>query len=154
MLGATEVYVSPICKSMPRHGEGGERSRDNVAVDRNRRVGYPCFMPVFARLFAVALLATLAAGSIGHVAGATTMSVKMALADRGAMDMAECEGCGADDGASGSACDGVCVPPLVAEPVRDPVLAPRRAAANAMRAGDGPVGRTGPPELHPPRDFI
>lgn len=84
------------------------------------------------------------------------MSIKMALADGGTMDMADCKGCGSgnegDDG--GLDCDMVCVAPFLAN------LSPE--GSSPIVTGTCPsscgfydlAGRTGPPEPHPPRTFI
>lgn len=113
-------------------------------------------MQKFARILVIAVLAAFAAGSVVHVASATTMSVKMALSDTGAMDMADCEGCGSSggDGDGGLTCDIVCLAPLLANLSPDGVLAVSPGASPTSPAFYDFVGRTGPPEPYPPRTLI
>jgi len=112
-------------------------------------------MQKFARLFALILLAAFAAGSVVHAASATSMSVKMALSDSAAMDMADCEGCGSDDSSDGTlTCDIVCIAPLVASLSPDSFLAARPSSSPKVSDSYDYVGRTGSPEPYPPRILI
>lgn len=104
----------------------------------------------------VALLAVFAASVVVHAASATTMAVKMALADGGAMDMADCDGCGSGDAGdkSGPPCDMVCIAPFVATVNAEASPAfPMSATAVTWVSRDF-AGRTGPPDPYPPRSLI
>jgi hypothetical protein len=117
-------------------------------------------MSKLVRLLACALLAAFAAGSVVQAASATTMALKMAFAGSGAMDMAGdmagCEGCGSGDNAGdgGLACQAACLAPLAAILSQETALAPLPGASPASSAVDDVVGRTAPPEPHPPRTLI
>jgi hypothetical protein len=108
-------------------------------------------------MIAAVLLVVFAAGSVVHVASATTMSLEMALVDGAAMEMADCEGCGTggDGGESGLACDIVCIAPFAA--TLGPENAPGLRVVAESPAPSGVrdvVGRTGPPDPYPPRTLI
>jgi hypothetical protein len=108
-------------------------------------------------MIAVALLAVFAAGSVVHVASATTVSLQMALADGAAMDMADCEGCGTggDGDESGLACGTVCVAPFTATLAQENASGLRVVAKSPAPSGVHDfVGRTGPPDPYPPRTLI
>ena len=108
-------------------------------------------------MIAVVLLVVFAAGSVVHVASATTMSLKMALADGPAMDMADCEGCGTggDGDESGMACDIVCIAPFTATLSQENPQGLRIVAESPAPSGvRDVVGRTGPPDPYPPRTLI
>lgn len=108
-------------------------------------------------MIAAVLLVVFAAGSVVHVASATTMSLEMALSDGAAMKMADCEGCdaGEDGGESGQACDIVCIAPFTATLVPETALGPRVVAELPAPPGvRDVVGRTGPPDPYPPRTLI
>ena len=113
-------------------------------------------MQPFARIRMIVLLAAFAAGSVVHVASATSMAVKMALANAGNVDMGDCVGCGIDgDDDSSATCDIVCITSLVAKVGTDKALQLPPVVRNAI--GDGVyhfAGRTGPPEPYPPRTLI
>ncbi len=113
-----------------------------------------CFLVTkLVRIFVFALLTAFAVGSVANATGATTMSLKMALADGGAMDMADCQGCGADNEGDdgGLSCDMVCGAPLLAN------LSPEGSVPTVTGLSPSAcdfydiVGRTGPPEPYPPR---
>ena len=114
-------------------------------------------MQKFVRILAAALLVVFAAGSVVHATSATTMAVKMALADGGPMDMADCTGCYTDGNGDegGLICDPVCTAPLVADlgtefTVSVPVAVPTAEPRGVYDF----VGRTGPPDPYPPRTLI
>lgn len=117
-------------------------------------------MSKLVRLLACALLAAFAAGSVVQAASATTMALKMAFAGSGAMDMAGdmagCDGCGSGDkaGDGGLACQAACLAPLAANLYQESALAPFPCAAPAAVGLCDAVGRTAPPEPHPPRTLI
>lgn len=114
-------------------------------------------MPKFVRILVVALLAVFAAGSVVHATGMTTMAVKMALADSGPMDMADCTGCDADDngGDGGLACDLVCTTSLVADlGTESPLSVPVPVSTAGPKGAYDFLGRTGPPDPYPPRTLI
>lgn len=128
-------------------------SVNTYGVDKGRPVGYLLGMSRLARILVVALLAAFATSSVVHVASATTISVKLALADGGAMDMADCEGCGSGD-TGGAPCDMVCIAPFVANVSAETAPAfPLSATAVTWVSRDF-AGRTGPPDPYPPRTLI
>tara|TARA_R110000787_G_scaffold262422_10_gene368035 strand:+ start:509 stop:850 length:342 start_codon:yes stop_codon:yes gene_type:complete len=113
-------------------------------------------MKKFVRILMIALIAAFAVGTVAHAASNTAMSLKMVLADGGAMDMADCQGCGFDgDGENeGLSCDIVCVSPLLANlGVEAQVLQVSRPSLSTRSFYDL-AGRTGPPEPYPPRTLI
>lgn len=103
------------------------------------------------RILLVALLLAFAAGSVVNVAGAAPMAVKMALADDGAMDMADCEGCGPGNDDTTVICDMACVAPHFATISADTLSPPPLQAHPADNAGNSAVGHSGIPEPAPPR---
>lgn len=108
-------------------------------------------------MIAVLLVAVFAAGSVAHVASATTMSLEMALAGGPAMDMADCEGCDAGgDGDEGSlTCTMVCIAPFTAIPTQDNAAGLRVVAEAPAPSGVHDfVGRKGPPDPFPPRTLV
>lgn len=114
-------------------------------------------MAKFVRIVVVALLAAFAAGSVVHATGMTTMALKMAFADGGTMDMADCTGCDADgDGDDGGlVCDLVCTVPFVADlGMQSIVSAPVAVSTAEPTSVYDFVGRTGPPDPYPPRTLI
>lgn len=114
-------------------------------------------MSKFVRILVVALLAVFAAGSVVHATSTTTMAVKMALADGGPMDMADCTGCDADGNGdeNGLACDLVCTAPSIAGSGAETALSVPVALSIAAPKGVSDfVGRTGPPDPYPPRTLI
>jgi len=108
------------------------------------------------RIFMVALIAAFAVGTVAQAASSTTMSLKMALADGGAMDMADCQGCGSDgDGENeGLSCDIVCVSPLLANLGVEAHALQVSGPSLSTRSFYHLAGRTSPPEPYPPRTLI
>jgi hypothetical protein len=113
-------------------------------------------MLVRIRIFTIALLALFAAGIIVHSAGATSMSLKMALGDAGVADMADCQGCGTDtDGEdTGPTCEIVCTVSFAASPGQVDTAGPDIAHVARPLLVQHLAGRTGPPEPYPPRILI
>lgn len=114
-------------------------------------------MSRFVRIIVVAFLAVFAAGSVVHAASTTTMAVKMALADSGPMDMADCTECdaGSNGDEGGPTCDLVCTAPFVADLGTGNILSGPVAVSTATPKGVYDfVGRTGSPEPYPPRALI
>ena len=129
---------------------------DTLELDKSPAVIYELIMTRFVTIFVFAALTAFAGGSVANVTSATTMSLKMALADGGAMDMADCQGCGSDSGDNngGIDCDMVCVAPILANlnlEVSVPAVIGISPSASAFY---DLVGRTGPPEPYPPRTLI
>lgn len=106
-----------------------------------------------ARIMIFVLLAAFALSTVSHAASTTAMSVKMAVGE--ATNMADCKGCGSNEGDdTSSTCDVACVTPLVATMNADKqLLSPSRRHSSDGR-DYGFIGRTGPPDPHPPRSFI
>jgi hypothetical protein len=107
-------------------------------------------MRAVVRILMLAVLVWFVAGTAVNAASAAAMDVKMALAGTGDMQMPDCDGC-AGDGDDGASCDGACVLPLLANLL--PVEVARRLSSDPreIAATDELIGRTGPPDLHPPR---
>nr|WP_306264121.1 hypothetical protein [Pararhizobium sp. IMCC3301] len=109
------------------------------------------------RILVIALIASFAAGSVVQATSTSTMAVKMALAEGGTMDAANCTNCDADgNGAEdGLSCVFACIVPLIADLGTQPILsAPLAASTAAAKGAYGFVGRTAQPEPHPPRTLI
>ncbi|ORE91769.1 hypothetical protein ATO13_19295 [Stappia sp. 22II-S9-Z10] len=114
-------------------------------------------MQSFVRILVVALLAVFAAGSVAHVASTTTMAIKMAFADTGAIDMADCTGCDADDDGDDGVlvCNLVCSAPFVADLRTESAVNMLAVVSMAEPTGLSDfVGRTGPPDPYPPRTLM
>lgn len=108
------------------------------------------------RIFTLALLALFAVGTVVHSAGATSMSLKMALSDAGLTDMADCQGCGTDtDGEdNGPTCDNVCTVSFAASLGQVDTVSPDIAHVTRPLLVQHLAGRTGLPEPYPPRLLI
>jgi len=108
------------------------------------------------RIFTLALLALFAVGIVVHSAGATSMSMKMALSDAGVADMADCQGCGTDtDGEEGGAtCDIVCTVSFAASLSQVDTFSPSIAYVARLQLVEHLAGRTGLLEPYPPRTLI
>ena len=117
---------------------------------------YELTMSRLVTIFVFAALTAFAGGSVANVTSATTMSLKMALADGGAMDMADCQGCGSDNEGDdgGLGCDMLCVAPLLANLSPEGSVPAVTGISPSARAFYDLVGRTGPPEPYPPRTLI
>jgi hypothetical protein len=106
-------------------------------------------MHALARILAMVLLATFAAGSVANAWNATSMSLAMSAA---AMDdEGDCTGYPEDDGTAGT-CDlaGVDLFAILLPETGFPPLRADIAGAVAERSH----GHTGPPEPYPPRITI
>lgn len=110
-------------------------------------------MSKLVRILTVAFLAAFAAGTAGHAAAATDMSIKMSMATMDDGGMADCQDCPGDK-AQASACDQFCMTTLAA-------ICPPAAAELPYVAGivsspptESSEGLTGPPDPHPPRTIL
>lgn len=110
-------------------------------------------MKASVRILMIVILAAFAAGTVVHAASAAVMTVKMALADSGSMDGADCDGCSGDDEGAPS-CDGICVAPLLAMANPGAALHVDIDAQTRGAAMHDAVGRTGPPDPSPPRSIV
>lgn len=108
------------------------------------------------RIFVLALLALFATGIIVNSASATSMSLKMVLANASVADMADCQGCGTDSDSeeSGPNCDIVCTISFAASLGQVDTFSPRVAEPATLQSANHLAGRTGPPEPYPPRTLI
>lgn len=108
------------------------------------------------RIFILALLTLFAVGIVEHSAGATSMSLKMALGDAGITDMADCEGCGTEtDGEdSGLTCDIFCTVSFAASLGQVNTFSPHFAHVARPLLVQRLAGQTGLPEPYPPRTLI
>jgi len=107
-------------------------------------------MKRLAPIVAFLVLAIFAAGTVVHATAATGMALRMAAAVAADAGMDGCEACDETNGAP-VACDQTCVQPIAALPACGPVEAAFAPASLRQAAPHGLVGRTGPPERHPPR---
>ena len=98
-------------------------------------------------ILAFLLLAVFAVGTVTDAAMATRMSVGMAVADAAVMD---CSDCG-EKGNMPLVCEQACVQSSAAIPVSLPIEIARESDSTSRSLARGLVGRTGPPERHPPR---
>ncbi|MEQ9190961.1 MAG: hypothetical protein RLQ25_10730 [Alphaproteobacteria bacterium] len=109
----------------------------------------------FARIFAFALIAMFAAGTVVHAASATVMSVKVALSDGDVTDMAGCAGCrpSGNDEASNILCDAICISPFSGTLNAERNFQ-RLVAASPSTFGEYKfVGRIESPDPYPPRSL-
>lgn len=131
--------------------------RSSATIDKSHLIAYLRIMLNLARILVAALLAVFAAGSVVHATSATTMAVKMALADGATLDMSDCMGCDAEGSGDegGQTCDLVCTAPFVADLGAGSTTGlPAAVSTVEPKSVYDFVGRTGPPDLHPPRSFI
>lgn len=131
-------------------------SCDILELDKLSTAVYAYIMVKFVRIFVFALLTAFAVSSVAHATSSTTMSIKMALAGGGAMDMADCQGCGTDtDGEdSGPTCDIVCTVSFAASLGQIDTFNPHFARVARPLLVERLAGRTGLPEPYPPRTLI
>lgn len=106
-----------------------------------------------ARILVVVILTAFAVGMAMQAATAAVMTVKMALADSGGMDMSDCGGCADDDGSS-PACDDFCTAPLLVIGELGKTAQPLPQEISGHLATHATTGRTGPPDPYPPRTVI
>lgn len=114
-------------------------------------------MSKLASLFVIVFLAVFAASTIVHAVSANAMALDMATPEDGAMFMADCQGCIADEGNAGvAACDLACTAPIVGTlgdsggPVQVAIL----SRLERLPAGNLPLGLLSPPDLIPPIALI
>lgn len=110
-------------------------------------------MSKLVRILVIALLAAFAAGTVAHAASATSMALKMSLADTNGGNVEDCAGCIGDEGAV-PVCDQVCVTPLVAVPLGTPLALPLFAYEFATAPLSDSASLSGPPDPYPPRTNI
>jgi hypothetical protein len=106
-----------------------------------------------ARIFAIALLAVFAAGTVANAAGATSMSLQMSAIAMGDGTMGDCQGCPSDDGKS-LACEQACMVPLIAIAPVAWIDLPAAQTEIAVSPVKESAGHTGPPQPYPPRTIF
>lgn len=107
-------------------------------------------MSKLVRTLVIVLLAVFAVGTVVHAASATSMAVKMALADTNGGNMGDCPDCSGDEGRV-PLCDQVCVTPFVAMPVGTAPALPVFAYNFAITSLGDSASLSGPPDPYPPR---
>ncbi|RCK45986.1 hypothetical protein TH25_17325 [Thalassospira profundimaris] len=110
-------------------------------------------MSKLVRILVIVLLAAFAAGTVAHAASATSMTVKMSLADMNDGNVEDCPSCSGDQGTV-PVCDQVCVPSLVAAPVGTALALPLFAYDFAAAPMGDSASLSGPPDPYPPRTNI
>lgn len=111
-------------------------------------------MSKFGRILLSVLLVAFVSALAPITAQAAITAVKMALADDGSMDAADCGDCATADGALTMSCDMVCpLSPLAILSATGEYFASDAAHRRAGTAY-GLAGRTGPPEPYPPQAAI
>ena len=132
-------------------------ARRICSLDNDRALSYFGRMVSLVRTLVVALLIVFSASSVVYATNATTMAVRMALADSGPANMAGCTDCDEDRNGDmgGVTCDIACTPPIAADlGTVSSHCVPVAVSTAAMEGVYGCVGRTGPPDPYPPRPFI
>lgn len=110
-------------------------------------------MSKLARTLVIVLLAAFAAGTVVYADSATSMAVKMALADTNGGEKVDCPGCSGNEGAV-PVCDQVCVTPFVAIPLDSALPLPMFAKSFVIISSGESVSLSGPPDPYPPRTDI
>jgi len=110
-------------------------------------------MSKLVRTLVIVLLTVFAVGTVVHAASATSMAVKMALADTDGGNMGDCPDCSGDKDAV-PVCDQVCVTPFVAMPVGSALALPAFTYSFAITSLGDSVSLSGPPDPYPPRTDI
>jgi hypothetical protein len=105
-------------------------------------------MKQLVRILAVLLLAAFTAGTFAHAAATTDMSVGMVMAAD--FDMDDCDGC-SEQSSGMVTCDQGCIQSFAALPASASAETALAPASLRLSVPHGLVGRTGPPERHPPR---
>lgn len=126
-----------------------------LELDNSSECGYSDTMKIYVRISMIILITVFAVGAVAHAESNTAM----ALANGGAMDMMECQGCNlrGESEKERLNCDIVCVSPLLlllangVEESNAPILT---RLSLSTRIFFGLTGRTDSPEPHPPRTFI
>ena len=122
-------------------------------IDRPISRPYIRVMTVFRRLLFIAVLAAYVAGVGIYAASSTAMAGNMVLGGPG--EMGDCQGCDPGGGADpASACDVPCLPPLMATLSPDTALPAPPSEQSIGGASHSFAGRTGPPDLSPPKFSI
>lgn len=110
-------------------------------------------MSKLGRIFLIGLLAVFVAGTVVHAASATSMALKMSLADTSGGNVEDCPSCSGDEGTV-PVCDQVCVTPFVAVPVGAALTLPLFSYIHANLPLCDPTSLCGPPDPSPPRTNI
>lgn len=104
-------------------------------------------------MFAIFLLAVFAAGTVGNVVGATSMSLEMSAIEMGDADMGDCQGCPSDDDGA-LVCNQACMVPFIAITSTDMAELPAAQSEfvdSIARESDGHIQ---PLQPSPPRATI
>lgn len=109
-----------------------------------------------SRMFTIVLLALFAAGMVMNSAATASMSLKMALGDIGAVEMADCQDCGAvEDGEDNLlTCDIDCTISFAAHLGQGDSYSPRVAELGTPPNTNDLTGRLSQPDPYPPRLLI
>lgn len=133
------------------------RSITAAWLDKCLLPGYLYVMSRVRTILLSAFVALLALSTVAHAASSSTMALDMAMAEGGAMSMADCQGCPEDGDTDAKAvCDLVCTAPVVAALKGVDVAQPTAA----LLCQDRPLGMTlprgllAPPDPFPPRPLI
>ena len=110
-------------------------------------------MSKLARILVIVLLAAFAVGTVAHAASATSMALKMSLADTNGGNMEDCPGCSGDEGTV-PVCDQVCVTPFVAVPAGAALTLPLFPYHHVDLPLRDSTSLSGPPDPYPPRTNI
>jgi len=110
-------------------------------------------MSKLVRIFVIVLLAAFAVGTVAHAVSATSMALKMALADTNGGNVEDCPDCSGDEG-SVPVCDQVCVTPFVAMPVGTALALPPIVYDFVAAPLDDSASRSGLPDPYPPRTNV
>ena len=110
-------------------------------------------MTNIARILVITFLAVFAASTVSHAAITAPMSVEMALAGVGAINMPNCEGCqsGGEKNKSSVNCYIVCVTPLATFVDANTALQHRAAITVPAFGSYDFTGHHWPPDPFPPR---
>ncbi|WEX90261.1 hypothetical protein PZN02_005633 [Sinorhizobium garamanticum] len=111
-------------------------------------------MDRLARIVAIVLLVVFATGTVAHAANATSMSFTMSPAAMADGDMGDCDGCPPGDDGKTSLCAQFCLATFIAVPTAAELELPVLAVDLATLPAEEITGRTGPPDLPPPRTIV
>lgn len=131
-------------------------------MDRQKAPQYIRVMRRPGSFLAILFLVVFAASMIVHAARANAMALDMvqdmAMSEDGAMSMADCRGCIADEGgkAGAVACDLACTAPILGLPgeAGGQVTVALLSRPEPLPAGNLPSGLRSPPDLFPPIALI
>lgn len=107
-------------------------------------------MRIAVRIFTLLWLAVFAAGTIVHAGTTANMSAKMSFGEASDNSTPDCGGCDSDSKGS-IVCYDLCVIPLVLFPPAEGMALFFHSAQTFPHFAYELVGRTGPPEMRPPR---